>query len=373
MLDPAGASPPDLSALSMKSFSRQFFQDLQHLDILQASLYILVVALSVAVFIIYIKNQRFKRRARAMQIESIKDESYRMIMEQTNDIIFEYDTKDKTYFHTTNFKKNFGYEPTKTGLLGSLEYDYVHPDDVVRFVEMYERMRQDHRIAEAEVRIINSNGEYLWTRIFMLGVFDQSGKLARVVGKIVNIDEKKRELQYLKAKADTDSATGVLNKQTTEDMIKSFLSGEGRFGKHAMLMIDIDDFKTINDDFGHRAGDAIIAALGTELNRIFRTSDIKGRVGGDEFMVLMKDIDSEGRDFIAHKAKDICQLFGNYKFEGKKRINFSASIGIAFYDVDGSSYEELYEAADQALYKSKNAKKGTFAFYDRTDAKLSIG
>ena len=343
----------------------------QNLNIIQVSVYLLVIILSITIYISYIKNQRFKRLQRTLQIESIKDESYRMIMEQTDDIIFEYDTKDKTYFHTTNFKKNFGYEPTKNGLLGSIDYDYVHPDDVVRFVEMYERMKQDKRLAETEVRIIDSNGEYLWTRIYMLGVFDQNGSLARVVGKIVNIDEKKRELQLLKAKADTDSATGVLNKQTTEDMIKAFLNGEGRFGKHAMMMIDIDDFKTINDDFGHRAGDAIIAALGMELNRIFRTSDIKGRIGGDEFMVLMKDIDSEGREFIANKANDICQLSGNYKFEGKKRINFSASIGIAFYDMDGGTYEELYEAADQALYNCKNTKKGTYTFCEESDVKYS--
>lgn len=334
-------------------------------------IYILVIILTVAIYLTFIRNQKLNRLERRMQLESIQDESYRMIMEQTDDIIFEYDTVDKTYFHTTNFRKNFGYEPTRTGLLGSLESDYVHPDDVIRFAELYEKMKQDKMLKEAEVRIINSEGQYLWTRIYLLGVFDQKGKLAKVIGKIVNIDEKKRELQYLKEKAVTDSASGVLNKHTTEELIKNFLNGKGKLGKHALLMIDIDDFKGINDYYGHRVGDEVIAALGAELNHIFRSTDIKGRVGGDEFMVLMKDIEAEGREFIAEKANAICKMFKNNKLDEHKRFDFSASVGIAFYDMDGETYEELYEAADRALYNVKNGEKGTYAFCKETDIRTS--
>jgi diguanylate cyclase (GGDEF)-like protein/PAS domain S-box-containing protein len=340
-------------------------------DVFRPLIYILLMVLALSMYLVYMRSQRLRRFEQKMHVESIQDESYRIIMEQTDDIIFEYDTIDKTYFHTTNFQKNFGYEPTRTGFLGSLESDYVHPDDVIRFAELYEKMKRDRRLAEAEVRIINSEGEYLWTRIHMLGVFDQEGKLAKVIGKIVNIDEKKRELQYLKERAVTDSATGVFNKQTTEESIISYLSGEGKHGKHAMLMIDIDDFKGINDYYGHRIGDEVIASLGAELNRIFRSSDIKGRVGGDEFMVLMKDIEEEGREFIADKANAICKMFKHHKLDENKWIDFSASIGIAFYDMDGSTYEELYEAADRALYNVKNEKKGSYAFCTETDLKTS--
>ena len=340
-------------------------------DIFRPLIYILLIVLALSMYLVYIRSQRLRRYEQRMHVESIQDESYRIIMEQTDDIIFEYDTIDKTYFHTTNFRKNFGYEPTRTGFLGSLESDYVHPDDVIRFAELYEKMKQDRRLAEAEVRIINSEGEYLWTRVYMLGVFDQEGKLAKVIGKIVNIDEKKRELQYLKEKAVTDSATGVLNKQTTEEMIIAYLNGEGKYGKHAMLMIDIDDFKGINDYYGHRVGDEVIASLGMELNNIFRSTDIKGRVGGDEFMVLMKDIEGEGKEFIADKANSICKMFRHLKLDENKWIDFSASIGIAFYDMDGGTYEELYEAADRALYNVKNERKGTYAFCKEIDLMTS--
>ncbi|MEL7657967.1 MAG: diguanylate cyclase, partial [Bacillota bacterium] len=303
-------------------------------DVIPTFLSISIILIALAIYFIYLKNQNFKRLRNKMQLETINDESYRMIMEQTDDIIFEYDTMDKTYFHTANFKKNFGYEPTSKGFLGSLEVDYVHPDDVVKFVGMYEKMRNEHSLVEAEVRIINSTGEYLWTKVYMIGVYDRDERLAKVIGKIVNIDEKKKELQHLKKMAVMDSATGVYNKQTTEDMIDAFLKGEGQNGRHAMLIVDIDDFKEINDDHGHRLGDAVIAALGLELNHIFRTSDIKGRIGGDEFMILMKDI--EGMDFITNKARLICQMFKDRDIDKNKKVPISTSIGIAIYDQDGS-------------------------------------
>lgn len=349
---------------SMAAQSKSIYDEL-----MPALIYIVIITIAVATYLVYVRNQRYKRLERKIHIDSIHDESYRIIMEQTDEIIFEYDTLDKTYFHTANFRKNFGYEPTRTGFLGSLESDYVHPDDVVRFAEMFERMKQNRRLVEAEIRIINSEGEYLWTRVYMLGVFDKDGRLARVIGKIVNIDDRKKELQQLKEMAVTDSATGVYNKQTTEDMIKAFLGGEGKFGKHAMLIADIDNFKGINDDHGHRVGDAVISAMGIQLNRIFRASDIKGRIGGDEFMILMKDIDEI--ETIINKAEEICGMLGNYELEGKKQINFSVSVGIAIYDLDGSTYEELYEAADRALYNCKNCNKGTYEFCKETDRRAS--
>jgi len=177
-------------------------------------------------------------------------------------------------------------------------------------------------------------------------------------------------MDTLKEKAVLDSATGIYNKQTTEDLIIEFLSNEGKTGKHALLIIDIDDFKEINDEFGHRKGDLIISTLSTEISKLFRTSDIIGRIGGDEFMILIKNI--EGMDLINAKAKAICNIFNDKKFELGKTVTVSTSIGIAIYNEDGETYEELYEAADQALYNSKGVEKGTFTFYNSNQLKLDI-
>lgn len=329
-------------------------------NLVQSFFYIMVIILAIVAYMTYIRKQNVKQLESRIEEQTIHDTSYRIIMEQTNEIIFEYNPIEKTYFYTTNFKKTFGYEPTKKGFLGALQIDYIHPDDIIRYVEIFDQLESQKGLVDTEIRIIKDNGEYIWTRIHMTGVFDAQGNMVRVIGKIVDIDETMQKIDTLEKKAILDSATGVYNKQTTEDMIDAFLRGEGKHGKHALFIIDIDDFKGINDDHGHRKGDMILLDLANEISKLFRTSDIKGRIGGDEFMVLVKNIDEMG--FIVDKAKTICKIFED-KNESK-HIKVSTCIGIALYDKDGDSYEELYEAADKALYACKNLEKGTFAFYD---------
>lgn len=315
----------------------------------------------VILYFLFIRNQSIKLIQQSIKEQSINDASYRIIMDQTNDILFEYNTIKKTYIHSNNFLKTFGYEPTKKGFITAMKKSYIHPDDVKQFIDMYREMLLKKCLVEGEIRIVKADGEYIWTRIHMTGIHDSDGDLVRVIGRIVNIDEHKKVIDTLKEKAVLDSATGLYNKQTTQDMIISFLEGEGKNGKHALLIIDIDDFKEINDDHGHRKGDMIISELGAEISKMFRTTDILGRIGGDEFMVLIKDI--ENKEFIIDKAKLICGVFKDRDLETRKNVTVSTSIGIAIYDTDGNCYEDLYEAADQALYTCKVIEKGTFAFY----------
>lgn len=345
-------TPAHIAEAQSKGISENF---------MPVSFYFLVILMTVTIYFAYLRSQKLKRLERKMRLQSINDESYRIIMEHTNDIIFEYDTLEKTYLHTANFKKTFGYEPSRSGFLGSLEYDYIHPDDVHSFIKKLEGMTRENALTETEIRIINADGIYLWTRVYTLGIFEKNGKLAKIIGKIVNIDDKKREIEWLQKKAVMDSSSGVYNKQTTEQMISAFLENEGMTGRHALIIVDIDDFKSVNDEHGHRLGDAVISTLGSELNRIFRSTDIKGRIGGDEFMVLMKDIDD--LELISQKVREVCSIFNTRELETGKEIAVSTSIGIALYDKDGSTFHELYEAADKALYNCKSIEKGTFSFY----------
>ncbi len=320
--------------------------------------YIVLIIGILSAYFFYQKRERVRILEENAQLSAVSEESYRMIMERTNDVIFEYDAKAKTYLHTENFRKSFGYEPNKDGFLVPLQPDYIHSDDLARFAEKYEQMRLQRTMVEFEARIVTSQGDYLWCRIHMLGIFDAKNQLVKVIGKIVNVDEKKRQILHLQEMAVKDGPTGVYNKQATERLIRQYLSDEGQKGIHALLVIDIDDFKEVNDDYGHRRGDEVIAFIGAELNRLFRTSDIKGRIGGDEFMVLVKDI--EGIELLREKASNVCKSFKdkNKELFGEDGITLSASIGIATYPKDGNRYEELYEAADQALYHCKNLGKG---------------
>lgn len=183
-----------------------------------------------------------------------------------------------------------------------------------------------------------------------------------IVGKIRS-NEKKKELED---KADTDLLTGLNNKLATERKIKEYMAKHP--DKQSMMFIlDIDNFKKINDTMGHAFGDEVLRSLGTQIGSIFRASDIIGRVGGDEFMVFLKDIPTD--ETILKEARKVEEFFKNFQAGEYVKYKATASIGVAVFPQEGAEFEALYKAADQGLYKAKKRGKNQLAFYrDRTPA-----
>ena len=165
----------------------------------------------------------------------------------------------------------------------------------------------------------------------------------------------------LKDKAETDLLTGLLNKVSTENKIREYLKEEGK-GKTCMLcVLDIDNFKKINDTMGHSFGDEVLASLGKQIGSEFRVSDIIGRTGGDEFIIFLKDLKDE--EIINKEADRIATFFKNFTVGDYTKYAATASIGVALYPRDGEDFETIYKAADTALYKAKNRGKNQMAFY----------
>lgn len=171
-----------------------------------------------------------------------------------------------------------------------------------------------------------------------------------------NTEDKKN----LEEKADTDLLTGLNNKLATERKIKEYIE-EHPNRPGMMLLIDVDDFKKINDTKGHAFGDEVLRSLGEKLNGLFRYTDIVGRIGGDEFMVFLKDI--EGEEVIRKEAVKVIQFFDSFT-AGTDYIKYSAtaSIGVALYPSEGMDFDGLYKSADNALYKSKKNGKNQLNF-----------
>lgn len=171
-----------------------------------------------------------------------------------------------------------------------------------------------------------------------------------------DIHAQKQEEEKWMTAAKMDKMTMILNRETTMDLIRQVLAEE-KNSKHALLMIDVDNFKRLNDTLGHQAGDEFLIKLAKTLRDDFRKCDIVGRIGGDEFWVLMKDIETIQQ--VRQKAKElfemIMQLCNNYE-----ELSLSGSIGISFYPQDGTSLDELYAKADEALYKAKRNGKCQF-------------
>lgn len=164
-------------------------------------------------------------------------------------------------------------------------------------------------------------------------------------------------------KAQKDALTGLLNKQSTKDEIISFLAEEGKKGSHAMLIVDVDGFKEVNDTFGHIAGDKILAGISKLMEEVFRTGDVIGRMGGDEYMLLLKDISEI--QALRKRLDAFCRSFRDFKMEEYPTLQISCSIGIAIYPEVGTTYMELYEKADAALYKAKAKGRNGYVIYCR--------
>ena len=174
-------------------------------------------------------------------------------------------------------------------------------------------------------------------------------------------EEKMRHAQ-LSDKAKLDALTGIYNKAAVIDAIKEYLSVSEEGQMHALMMIDCDNFKSVNDNFGHAVGDEVIKYFGSILKRTFRDSDIKGRFGGDEFMVFMKNTTKEATSLRASQLNDAIRK--PYIKDGNE-IHFSCSIGIAYCPKDALDYDGLFAAADDALYEAKSFGKDRFVEYKK--------
>ena len=158
-----------------------------------------------------------------------------------------------------------------------------------------------------------------------------------------------------------DMVTGVYNKVSGINLIENEMMVSETSFIHALFVIDIDNFKNVNDKLGHAAGDKVLADAAEIISAIFREADIVCRFGGDEFIVFAKNITE--MSFAPQKAKEVCDALRKRYGEGDSICAISASIGIACYPMHGTTYDDLFSRADKALYTTKERGKDGYAIY----------
>lgn len=199
---------------------------------------------------------------------------------------------------------------------------------------------------------------YHWYRMTLTSVMGMEGYISRIVGRVSNIDEKKKKELELELRADRDALTGLYNKGAatkfiTDSIEKCYENGTVA----ALIMLDLDHFKSVNDTFGHAVGDQVIAQAGHVLSDTFKGHDIVGRMGGDEFMVLMDDI--KGSEDALNIAEKLNSLLTRHLKDSQGEVTVTASIGIVMLGDKMHDFRSMYEAADRALYATKqNGRNG---------------
>lgn len=254
------------------------------------------------------------------------------------------------------------------------EKDKVLFEPLVLNRNLIEDWQQGKSEKYIECRVLISENEqqdeYRWVGIsYHYIVNPEKGRLYLII-VIQDINQQKLEECEMKNQAKKDSLTGVLNRAALERLTKQKLEHlESHNGMSAFIILDLDDFKYINDTYGHTFGDKTLKYVAGKLKSLFRSQDIVGRLGGDEFVIFMNHIPSE--EIAKRKGNMICESFHDFEGNNSKFV-LTCSVGIALTPTHGTTFEELYRSADKALYQAKRCGKNGCAVYEDTEAEDKV-
>lgn len=337
---------------------QDFFVDNQNSIFVVFGISMIIVLL----FIFFALRRKMKKQELIIQQSKIQEERYRILAEISNDILFEYDIYADQMEYSEKYTENFGRRATIEQFAEMKEeMQYVYKEDVTRFENFCILLGGEKQKFDAEYRMKRSSGEYVWCYVCGQTIYDTHNNPVKVVGKLTNVDMQKKEMEKLQFKAEMDAMTNIFNKVATREHINHLINTSRKQDKHALLIVDMDNFKKINDTFGHLKGDEVLKDGVYHLKNMFRGNDIIGRIGGDEFVVFMSNVTS--REDIVNKAISIGKAFRKTYNDDANEVTVSASIGISIYPMDGSDYEELLDKSDRALYEVKKNGKNGFCFF----------
>ena len=294
-------------------------------------------------------------------VSGISDKSlFNIISQLSDDLFFVFDIEKSMiqYFgkmcHIMNVPEGKTLFPQAV-----IETNYVWSEDVPKLLKMVKNMEKGIYVP-MDIRFRAVGGVYHYYRYVYQIMFDHDNKPIFAAGKVADIQEQRD----LKIQATTDLLTMCYNKVTTETKITSIFSVSENEEEHALLIVDIDNFKEVNDNLGHYFGDLVLTEVASNLKSHFRKEDVVGRIGGDEFIVLLKN--SSDMDIVGNKAQDIISSFFKTYAGENAEYTISASVGIARFPLDGNTYTQLYKSADKALYESKKKGKNCYTFYSES-------
>ncbi|MCR5748009.1 MAG: diguanylate cyclase [Lachnospiraceae bacterium] len=290
----------------------------------------------------------------------IETERFKLIEEAIDNIEYDYDVDTDTLSVSKKDSKGIRHWKKISGAIkqGHI-YSIIHREDTDVARSVFSSAMKSAGKGIVEYRMPDENGMYRWYRLNYAS-FDKNERIIRIVGSAKDITEEKIEQERLRTEAERDGMTGLLNKMAMQLSVKNLLMTSDFNDCHALFMIDTDNFKSVNDTLGHGIGDDTIRFVADNIKNVFRDTDYIGRMGGDEFMVLMSHTTVEVAE---ERAKRLNDKIRSDVCEGADSVHISCSIGIAFFAKDGEDYDSLFRAADDALYEAKEAGKDCYRIY----------
>lgn len=307
-------------------------------------------------------NQDLLRQTKELKIEQSR---YSLAAEAANDALWDWDLVTGTVYYSPRWHEMLLIP--KSQQLNSIEdlYSRMHPDDLPLLKDMIQKHIDGvYPRIEIEFRLKNIMGQYIWVLFRGLARFDEDGNAIRIAGSQTDITIKKQHEAALYKAAYHDELTGIPNRSLFIDRLTQVIKREQHLGEKlsAVLFIDLDRFKYINDTMGHEFGDAVLKNVAQILLNNVRPIDTVARLGGDEFTVLLDSVENiEEAMQIAKRL--LLNLNQSYEINGKD-VFIASSIGLTVVGSSSISAQNILRNADLAMYEAKSTGKSRLAIFD---------
>ncbi|AWR86073.1 putative bifunctional diguanylate cyclase/phosphodiesterase [Meiothermus taiwanensis] len=296
---------------------------------------------------------------RAQVYEALREQEviYRTLMETLPDAVALYDGSRLLYLNPVGLR-GLGYERLEE-VVGQPLTKFVHPDSLPRVAERVQRILGGERDALEEVRLVTRDGRAL--EVEAQGVRVQIAGHEQVLISIRDVGERKRQQARIEYLAYHDPLTDLPNRRKLWEVAEGiFVADRRKRETPALIYLDLDNFKLVNDTLGHQMGDELLRQLALRIKGTLRQDDLLARMGGDEFAVLLPSAD---RSSAMAAARRIVEVFQHPFNLGEHVLHAQASLGVALYPEHGQTLDELARAADVAMYQAKQAQTQV-AVYD---------
>ncbi|NMG55758.1 sensor domain-containing protein [Aromatoleum aromaticum] len=302
------------------------------------------------------------------------EERFRVLVEETAQAVWEGDAAGALIIHSPSWSAYTGQSFEEMAGFGWL--DAIHPDDRPRVEREWRTAVAGRRVFDTELRLHHRQGGWRWANVRAAPLVGADGEVEKWVGMNIDITDRKEAEQRAHEAALHDSLTALPNRRLIFEYAEHLLAAAGR--KHsqgAFLFIDLNRFKPVNDLYGHEAGDRLLQEVACRLKAGVRKEDIVGRLGGDEFIVLLPYLEQtqEAMNIAQYVVESVSQPFVIRDAE----VSVSPSIGISLFPQHGMTVDALIRAADLAMYQAKHCSRGAYCVYEpdlehRDDVSTSV-
>lgn len=295
----------------------------------------------------------------------VSEDRWKFALEGAGDGVWDWDMVTDKVFRSARWKEIYGYTNNEIEDTASAGRMLVHPDDLMHQIEdTQDYLRGKKNVYVSEFRLLCKDGTWKWTLSRGM-VISRSldGKPLRMIGTHTDISERKSSENQLLQLAHYDQITNLPNRVLFLDRFHQVLTNAHRHNQPVTLMyLDLDRFKEVNDTLGHDMGDILLKEVAERLMKCVRADDIVARMGGDEFTVILNNVNHQiNTERITQSILD--KLTEPFNLGGEV-VYISASIGISVYPANGTEVDALLKNADQAMYFAKQSGRNRYHYFN---------